>query len=197
MTDETKPPEPQPAKPEAPAAKPVPAKPKGPGPEPLDTELVRRLRARFGEAIGEATKDRGQAIVLVGRDRLLEVCHYLKREEKFNFLTDLTAIDRYSGEKRFEVVYNLYSFPHNERLRVKVRLADSETVASVTGIWGAANWLEREAYDMFGIRFDGHPDLRRILLPEDWKGHPLRKDYDIIRQDTDWVRENLGIESGQ
>lgn len=198
MSEEGKPAESQPAAAEKAAApKPPPPKPKGPGPEPLDTELVRRLRVRFSEAIGEATKDRGQAIVFVHRDRLLEVCDYLKREEKFNFLTDLTALDRYAGEKRFEVVYNLYSFPHNERLRLKVPLAAEESVPSVSGIWGAANWLEREVYDMFGIRFDGHPYLKRILLPEGWKGYPLRKDYDIIRQDTDWVRENLGIESGQ
>lgn len=198
MSEEQKPPESQPARAETPAApKPAPPKPKGPGPEPLDNERVRRLRVRFGEAMGEALKDRGQAIVFVSRERLLDICDYLKQEEKFNFLTDLTANDRYAGEKRFEVVYNLYSFPHNERVRLKVRLADGETVPTVSGIWGAANWLEREVYDMFGIRFDGHPTMKRILLPEEWKGHPLRKDYDILRQDTAWVRENLGIESGQ
>ena len=198
MTEQAKLPEAQPPGSEKPAApKPPPPKPKGPGPEPLASELIRRLRARFAEAIGEASKDRGQAIVFVRPDRLLYLCDYLKREEKFNFLTDLTALDRYPGEKRFEVVYNLYSFPHNERVRLKVQLADTESLPTVSGIWGAANWLEREVYDMFGIRFDGHPNLKRILLPEDWKGYPLRKDYDIIRQDTDWVRENLGIESGQ
>lgn len=195
MSEEQKPAQPpagQPAAPQAP-----PPQPKGPGPEPLDNELVRRLRARFSEAIGDALQDRGQAIVFISRARLLDVCDYLKREEKFNFLTDVTAVDRYSGEKRFEVLYNLYSFPHNQRLRLKVRLAEGETIPSVCGIWGAANWLEREAYDMFGIRFDGHPNLKRILMPDEWQGHPLRKDYDIIRQDTEWVRENLGIESGQ
>ncbi|MFQ5817055.1 MAG: NADH-quinone oxidoreductase subunit C [Terriglobia bacterium] len=192
MSEQEKPPESKPA-----APKPAPPKPKGPGPEPLENELVRRLRARFPEAIGEATQDREQAIVFVSRDRLLDVCDYLKYEEKFNFLTDVTAVDRYRGAKRFEVVYNLYSFSHNVRLRLKVHLADDESVPTVSGLWGTANWLEREAYDMFGIHFDGHPYLKRILLPEEWKGHPLRKDYDIIRQDTDWVRENLGIESGQ
>ncbi|MFQ5926133.1 MAG: NADH-quinone oxidoreductase subunit C [Terriglobia bacterium] len=192
MSEEQKPPAAKAA-----APKPAPAKPKGPAPEPLDNERVRRLRARFAGAIGEAIQDRGQAIVFVNRDRLLAVCDYLKQEEKFNFLTDVTAIDRYRGEKRFEVVYNLYSFPHNERFRLKVPLADGESVPTVSGLWSTANWLERELYDMFGIRCEGHPDLKRILLPEEWKGHPLRKDYDIIRQDTDWVRENLGIESGQ
>ncbi len=183
------------------AAKPAtptpPPKPKAVGPEPLDTEQVRRLRARFGDAIGEAYLDRQQAVVIVACNRLLEVCDYLKTEERFNFLTDLTAVDRYTGEKRFEVIYNLYSFSRNERLRLKVRLADQETLPSVTSVWGAANWLEREVFDMFGIVFDTHPNLKRILLPDGWKGHPLRKDYDILQQDTEWVRENLGIEGGQ
>ena len=191
MSEEQKP------QPQEPAAKAPPAKAKPPGPEPLDNELVRRLRARFANAVGDALEDRGQAIVFVSRERLLDVCDYLKREEKFNLLTDLTAVDRYSSDPRFEVVYNLYSFAHNQRLRLKVRLADAETVPSVTPVWGAANWLEREAYDMFGIRFDGHPNLKRILMPDEWRGHPLRKDYDIIQQDTAWVRENLGIKSGQ
>ena len=191
MSEEQKP------QPQEPAAKAPPAKAKPPGPEPLDNELVRRLRARFANAVGDALQDRGQAIVFVSRERLLDVCDYLKREEKFNLLTDLTAVDRYGSDPRFEVVYNLYSFAHNQRLRLKVRLADAETVPSVTPVWGAANWLEREAYDMFGIRFDGHPNLRRILMPDEWRGHPLRKDYDIIQQDTAWVRENLGIKSGQ
>lgn len=172
-----------------------PAKPAGPAPEPLDNEQVRRLRARFGTAIGESTLDRKQPIVVVARERLLEVGRYLKEEEKFDFLTDLTAVDWYSRDPRFDVVLNLYSFSRNERLRLKV--PTKESCPSVTGLWGTANWLERECFDMFGVVFEGHPDLKRILLPDGWKGHPLRKDYDILQQDTDWVRENLGIESGQ
>ncbi len=84
-----------------------------------------------------------------------------------------------------------------ERVRVKARFAEGEEVPTATDLWAAANWMEREVYDMFGVRFAGHPDLRRILLPEDWTGYPLRKDYDLQKQDTDWVRKNLGIESGQ
>ena len=193
-----KPAQPGAGAPEAPkaAAPPKPpAKPAGPAPEPLDNEQVRRLRARFGAAIGEATLDRKQPIVVVARERLLEVGRYLKEEEKFDFLTDLTAVDWYSRDPRFDVVVNLYSFSRNERLRLKVPV--KEACPSVTGLWGTANWLERECFDMFGVIFEGHPDLRRILLPDGWKGHPLRKDYDILQQDADWVRENLGIESGQ
>ena len=191
MADEEKKPE---AKPAAPPPKPAaPAKP-AVGPEPLDNELVRRLRVRFGDTIGDTTRDRQQAIVVV-RDRVLEVCEYLKVEEKFDFLTDLTAVDWYNRQPRFDVILNLYSFAHNERLRLKAPV--NESCPSVCGVWPAANWLERECYDMFGIRFEGHPGLKRILLPDGWKGHPLRKDYDILKQDTDWVRENIGIESGQ
>jgi len=94
------------------------------------------------------------------------------------------------------VVLDLYSFAKNERLRLKVRAADAEEVPSVVGVWPTANWQEREVFDMFGIVFSGHPNLKRILLPDEWQGYPLRKDYDILQQDTAWVRENLGIESG-
>ncbi len=177
----------------APPPKPAPAKP-AIGPEPLENELVRRLRARFGAAIGDATLDRKQAIVVV-RERLLEVCQYLKADEKFDFLADLTAVDWFDRQPRFDVILNLYSFPHNQRLRLKATVGES--CPSVPSVWPGANWLERECYDMFGTRFEGHPNLKRILLPDEWKGYPLRKDYDILKQDTDWIRENIGIESGQ
>ena len=166
-------------------------------PIPLDNELVKRLKARFGEAIREATLDRNQQIVVVAREKLREVALYCRDEEKFNLLTDLTAVDWPKREKRFDVVLNLYSFTKNERLRLKAHAAAGEPVPSVVEVWSTANWLERECFDMFGIVFEGHPDLRRILLPEEWQGHPLRKDYDILTQDTAWVKENLGIESGQ
>ena len=184
------------AKPAAAAARPAaPTKAKPPAPEPLENELTRRLRARFADAIGESTLDRKQAIVIVFPARLLAVAEYLRDEEKFNFLTDLTALDNYERKPRFDVVLNLYSFSKNERVRLKV--PNDGACPSVAGLWSTANWLERECYDMFGIVFEGHPALKRILLPDEWRGHPLRKDYDILKQDTQWVRENLGIESGQ
>jgi NADH-quinone oxidoreductase subunit C len=182
-----------PVKPAGPPRATVPV----PKPVPLDNELVQRLRARFGEAIRDATLDRNQAIVLIEATQLRDVCRYCRDEEKFDMLTDLTAVDWPKREKRFDLVLNLYSFPKNERLRLKAHAAQDERVPSACEVWPAANWLERECYDMFGIVFDGHPDLKRILLPEEWQGHPLRKDYDILQQDTAWVRENLGIESGQ
>ena len=186
----------------APAAPPKPAAPAPPKPPvvlqtPLDNELVKRFRAKFGAALLEALEDRKQAILIVDRARLAEIALHLREEEKFDMLADLTAVDWPKREKRFDVVLNLYSFPKNERLRLKVHAADAEEVPSVVSVWPTANWLEREVFDMFGIIFSGHPDLKRILLPDEWQGYPLRKDYDILQQDTAWVRENLGIESGQ
>ncbi len=194
-----------PAKPAAPGAPAAAAPPKPPaappppkeGPTPLDNELIQRLKARFGDAIKEATQDRKQAIVLVAADQLREISRYCRDEEKFDMLDDLTAVDWPKREKRFDVVLILYSFPKNERLRLKAHAAETEPVPSLCEIWPVANWLERECFDMFGIVFEGHPDLKRILMPDEWQGHPLRKDYDILKQDTAWVRENLGIESGQ
>jgi len=195
-----------PAPPAAPAAaKPAaaaPPKPPAPPPKkeertPLDNDLVKRFRARFGEAVREAWLDRKQAILVVDAAKLRPVCEFARDSEKFDMLVDLTAVDWPKREKRFEVVLQLYSFAKNERLRVKALVADGEPAPSVTSVWPAAGWLERECFDMFGIRFDGHPGLKRILLPDEWQGHPLRKDYDILQQDEAWVRENMGIESGQ
>jgi NADH-quinone oxidoreductase subunit C len=195
-------PSPKPGGAGVPAAPAKPAAPPAPKPPvvlqtPLNNELTARFRAKFGAAILEAIEDRKQAILTVERERLAEVAMYARDEEKFNMLADLTATDWPKREKRFEVVLNLYSFPKNERLRLKVWAGDGQEVPSVSAVWAAANWLEREAYDMFGIVFSGHPNLKRILLPEEWQGYPLRKDYDILQQDTAWVKENLGIESGQ
>ena len=201
-----------PAKPPAavvppkPAAPGVPAKPPGPPPPPkeapvkpvpLDNDLVKRYKARFGDAVQEAWLDRKQAILVVAADRLLEIARYTRDEERFDLLVDLTAVDWPKREKRFDLVLILYSFAKNERLRIKALLGENEPVTTVEGVWPVANWLEREVYDMFGIVFDGHSNLKRLLLPEEWQGYPLRKDYDILQQDEAWVRENLGIESGQ
>jgi NADH-quinone oxidoreductase subunit C len=193
-----------PAPPAAPAAK-LPAAPAAPrppappkeGPVALDNDLVKRYKEKFGPAILEAWTDRKQAILVVARELLAEIAIYSRDDEKFDWLADLTAVDWPKREKRFDIVLNMYSFEKNERLRLKVHATADERVPSVQGIWSTANWMEREVYDMFGVVFEGHPDLKRILLPDEWQGHPLRKDYDILTQDTAWVRENLGIESGQ
>src|SRR5262245_365347 len=164
----------------------APPKPAAPPPKPpvqlqtpLNNELVGRIRAKFGTALVDAIEDRKQAVLIVECGQLAEVAQYLRDEEKFDLLSDLTAVDWPKREKRFDVVRNIYSFAKNERLRAKARVGDGEEVPSVAGVWPTANWLERETFDMYGIVFAGHPDLRRILLPDEWQGFPLRKDYDI------------------
>jgi NADH-quinone oxidoreductase subunit C len=188
-----------PPKPPAPAGPPKPAAPAAPkvGPVALDNDLVKRYRARFGEGVREAWLDRNQAILVVGVENLLEIAIYSRDEEQFDLLVDLTAVDWPKREKRFDLVLILYSFAKNERLRIKAHVGEGQNAPGVEGIWPTANWMEREVFDMFGIVFDGHPNLKRLLLPEEWQGFPLRKDYDILQQDQAWVRENLGIESGQ
>jgi NADH-quinone oxidoreductase subunit C len=185
------------AKPPAAAAPPRPPAPPKEGPVALDDDLVKRYKEKFGPAILEAWTDRKQAILVVARELLAEIAIYSRDDEKFDWLSDLTAVDWPKRDKRFDIVLNMYSLEKNERLRLKVHATADERVPSVQGIWSTTNWMEREVYDMFGIVFEGHPDLKRILLPDEWQGFPLRKDYDILTQDTAWVRENLGIESGQ
>ena len=191
------------AKPAAPGGAAVPPKPAAPPkeappkPEPLDNPLVQRFKKRFGAAILEAWQDRKQAILVVETAKLEEIAVFARDDEKFNYLADLTVVDWPKREKRFELILILYSFEKNERVRIKAHAAEGELVPSVTNVWPVANWLEREAFDMFGVLYSGHPNLKRILLPDEWQGFPLRKDYDILTQDTAWIRENLGIESGQ
>ena len=183
-----------PAKPAAPPAPKAPVKP-----EPWASPLLDKLQKKFPGAIQEAVVFRKMPSITLAKESLLSVCQFLKSEEGggYTLLTDETAVDYPKREKRFEVIYHLYSFEGNERLRLKILVAEGEPVPSATAIWPAANWLEREVYDMFGVVYEGHPDMKRILLPEEWTGHPLRKDYDILRQDAAWVNSNLGIESGQ
>lgn len=142
------------------------------------------VRERFPEAFEEAVNFRDEMTIRVKREALREVVAFLRDhpELRYNHLTDLTAVDMLNlrDEPRFDVVVQLYSIPRRQRLRVKCGVNDGETVPSLVPLFAGANWLERECYDMFGIVFEGHPDLRRILLPDDWdEGHPLRKDYPL------------------
>ncbi len=182
-----------PPKPAAPAAK-APVKP-----DPWSSPLLDDLQKRFPGAISEAVIFRNLPSLNVAKEHLVAVCQFLKGSDggAYTLLTDETAADYPKREKRFDIVYHLYSFERNNRLRLRVQVGAGEKVPSVTGVWPTANWLEREIYDMFGVVYDGHPDLKRILLPDEWVGHPLRKDYDILKQDEAWVKANLGIESGQ
>lgn len=184
------------------AAPPVPGAPKAPvkkkeeGPKPVDATghpLVRNLRDKVDGAVIEATEFLGQLSIRIERSRIVEVCDSLKRDEDmpFNYLSDLTCV-HYPDHREapFEVVYNLYSIPKNERVRLKVDV-NGEGVDSVTSVWPSADWLEREVYDLFGVVFRNHPDLRRILLPPDWEGHPLRKDYPLEFVENRWTEAHL------
>jgi NADH-quinone oxidoreductase subunit C len=162
-----------------------------PPPGHLDRpSVLDRLRERFGPAVLETTDLRGEPTAVVAPAAIRAVLEFCKTEAglDFDMLIDVTAVDylKYPGREdgpRFEVVYHLFSLPHTRRLRLKVPVEETEAVVpTATGLWPIANWLEREVWDMFGIRFEGHPDLRRLLLYEEFEGHPLRKDYPVNRR---------------
>jgi NADH-quinone oxidoreductase subunit C len=198
-----------PAKPAAPAAKPPapkpaaaahPAPPKPPATmaaTPWTSDLAGEIKERFGDRIVETSTYLGQNFVVVKPDSAVPLIEYLKLEADFDYMVDVTAVDWPKRAERFDVVYILYSFARNERVRIKTYVAEGYKPETVVNVHITANWLEREVFDMFGIEFAGHPDMRRILLPEEWQGYPLRKDYGILQQDDRWVQENLNIESGQ
>ena len=143
-------------------------------------DVADELRERFGEAIGETTDYAGETTVYVDRDRIAEVCQALY-DVGFTYLSDIGTLDRFTEEDRFEVFYNLIAMERGRRLRLKVRVDEEDpTVPTVTGVWSGAGWHEREAWDMMGIRFDGHPDHRRIYMPEDFAYHPARKEFPTI-----------------
>jgi NADH-quinone oxidoreductase subunit C len=152
--------------------------------------ILARLQERFPSHLVQSHADRGEPTVVTTREGLLDLLRFGRDDGElaFDVLTDLTAVDylKYPGREdgpRFDVVYQLYSLRHNHRLRVKVRVdEDDAVVPTVVPLWPIANWLEREVWDMFGIRFEGHPDLRRLLMYEEFVGHPLRKDYPIDRR---------------
>ena len=147
--------------------------------------LVDTLRARFGDRILDAHDRLGDETVVIARESMLEVFRWLRDDSEmaFNFLIDETAVDYLGKTPRFELVIHLFSLPRGHRLRVKIPLDEKDCWApSLDPLWKNANWLEREVYDMFGIRFEGHPDLRRILLYPQFEGHPLRKDYPVAKR---------------
>ena len=144
--------------------------------------VIERLRAWNPGAISEIIEFHGETTVVVPRNVLREAAFRCRDDKQlqFNLLSDATCVDRYPLEPRFEVNYQLVSIPNRKRVRLKVRLSGQDPVIdSLVPVWPGANWLEREIFDLFGIRFNDHPDLRRILLPDDWEGYPLRKDYPV------------------
>ena len=186
MTDEKK----DQPKPAAPPAE------KAAAPEyvPLaDNPILKGLAENLPGACSAGWDYLGQWIFDVDKGRVAEIGRWLKESQRFDMCADVTAVDWKDRPKRFTMVYNLYSLQDNRRILLRAEVADGETVPTISGIWSMAAWPEREVFDMFGIRFEGHPDLRRILMPEDWAGHPLRKDYDLSGRNPEWISRHLVI----
>jgi len=162
--------------------------------EQTESLALQRLREQFGQALLEVKVWRNETTVILGPQDLPRVCRFLRDDSglAFDFLLDVTGVDRLmlsDPTPRFEVVYHVYSLQYRRRLRLKVRVEDGQAVPTVTDVWPTANWHEREVYDLFGVAFEGHPDIRRILLPDDWEGHPLRKDYPVEASPKWWEEE--------
>lgn len=144
-------------------------------------QTIDQLTEKFTDSIIEVYQSSGDTFVRIEADSILEISQFLKNELGYIYLSDLFGTDRYTSEERFEVIYNLISFKEGIRLFVKIRCEEENPeVSSVTKIWPSASWHEREVYDMFGIRFKGHPDFRRIFLPEDFQYYPLRKEFPLL-----------------
>lgn len=184
------------AQPETPGAPKPPIKKKEEGPKPVDASahpLVKELKGQFGDVIGDATEFLGQVSIRIAPSGVVRICEYLRSHSQtpFNYLSDLTCVHYpLRADAPFDVVYNLYSISANERVRLKTA-TNGGGVESVTSVWPAANWMEREVFDLFGVNFHNHPDLRRILLPPDWEGHPLRKDYALEFVENEWTEKHL------
>ena len=151
--------------------------------ETLNEKVLDKLKTRFQVAIEEYNEFRGELTVVISKEKIIEVCRFLKEDNElqFDFLMDVCCIDMYKPKKRFGVIYNLYSLSRKHRIRLKTFTEEENPkVPTVTGIWRTANWHERETYDMFGVIFEDHPDLRRVYLPEEFEHHPLRKDFPLM-----------------
>lgn len=158
-----------------------------------NNRAVIKLKEKFAASILEVKEFRGEVTVTVAREKVVDVCRFLKESLQYNLCTDVTAVD-YLGkqEPRFMVVYNLYSIPNKDRLRLKAGVPEADcSIDTVSCVWNSANWLEREVYDLMGVQFNNHPDLRRILMTDDWVGHPLRKDYPLQGPDREPYKGRL------
>lgn len=147
---------------------------------------VSKLKGKFSGAVLDVAEDRGSTFVTVKKEDIVSVCAFMKQELGYNFLCDIAGVDYLGRTPRFELVYNLFNYTTRDRIFIKVLLEDeSAEIETVSCVWGTANWLEREVWDLMGIAFANHPDLRRILMPADWEGHPLRKDYPVQGPDRE------------
>ncbi len=140
---------------------------------------IEAIRSKFAGQVGDCTEFRGEKSVLLDLNAIQDVCRFCRDELTFDYLIDITSVDNFGEDPRFELIYELYSMTHGIHLRLKAKIAEDVEAPTVTGIWRTADWHEREIYDMMGIRFAGHPDLRRILMWEGYPYHPLRKDFPL------------------
>ncbi|MBM3813984.1 MAG: NADH-quinone oxidoreductase subunit C [Acidimicrobiia bacterium] len=155
-----------------------------------EMSVVQALDAACPGAILAGNADRGETTLEIAPPQIAAVCRFLKDTQKFVRLSGVTATDWYPMEPRFHVLYHLHSLDANQRLRLKCKLpGDSPIIDSVISVWRAADWYEREVFDLFGVTFNGHPNLKRILMPDDWKGHPLRKDFPVHGHKYDYANE--------
>jgi NADH-quinone oxidoreductase subunit C len=193
---------PKPAPPPA-AAKPAAPAPKPPAPPavmqtaPWESDLTAALKEEFGDAITGFFTYAGQSFLAARHGSAIPILFSLKENHGFDYLVDVTAVHWPKRDEQFDLIYVVYSFSRNERIRIKVNLKEGDRPETSVDVHLTADWLEREVFDMFGIEFDGHPNMKRILLPDEWQGFPLRKDVNILGMDNHWVQQNLGIESGQ
>ena len=151
-----------------------------------DQAIVEKLKAKFSAAVLDVVEHRGETTVTVAKESIVGICTFMRDTCGYNLLTDLCGVDYLGKTPRFMVVYNLYNIATKQRLRIKVPVEEQDAkVDTVSTVWGTANWHERECWDLMGISFNGHPDQRRILMPADWEGHPLRKDYPLQGPDRE------------
>ena len=152
--------------------------------------IATALLERFPDAVSEGRITRGELSLIVDPKAITAIAAFLRQEQQFNRLTGITGVDWHPSEPRFEVVYLFHSIPRNERLIVKCRLGEGEEIDSLTGVYTGANWYEREVFDLFGVVFRNHPNLTRIMLPDKWEGHPLRRDYPIHGHRYDYAEDS-------
>jgi NADH-quinone oxidoreductase subunit C len=164
---------------------------------PWESELTASLKEEFGDAIAEFSSYLGQNFLVARPGAAIPILQSLKDNHGFDYLVDVTAVHWPKRDEQFDLIYVVYSFARNERIRIKVKLKEGDRPETAVDVHLTADWLEREVFDMFGIEFEGHPNMKRILLPDEWQGHPLRKEVGILGMDNNWVQQNLGIESGQ
>jgi len=150
-----------------------------------DQKIVEKLKAKFSSEVLDVVVYRGETTITVKKEKIVDICTLMRDDLGYNFLCDLCGVDYMGKTPRFMVVYNLYNITTKQRIRIKAPVEEGDSIDTVSTVWGTANWHERECWDLMGIKFDNHPDLRRILMPADWEGHPLRKDYPLQGPDRE------------